>query len=210
MIYLFFFMLSSYALALESYDHMKIMWNSTDEVLYKVYWKISENYINLALEVKTTGWVGFGIAEQSSGTMGGSDIVQGYVTTDGAVEIQDSYALSQISGTNIFTAPNIDACDDWTIIRGIEDDGKTILELRRLIDTGDSQDRPFLLDKVTKVVMAYGQDGEDSFGVQHLGTNRKAGFINLSGEDVVDAFQSMRDNPEIETLEFLNNWTMTT
>merc|ERR1719397_1326386 len=68
----------------------------------------------------TTGWVGFGIAEQTSGTMG----------------VRDRYVLSQRPGTrNSFEQPINDNCQDWKLIKGEEINGTTILELSRKIDT---------------------------------------------------------------------------
>jgi len=207
--YMCFFMLSNYVLGFDpgQYDHKQIMWNATGEVVYSIHWSLVGKTINIALEVKTAGWVGFGIAEQNSGGMAGSDIVQGYVA-ESAVEIQDSYALGQLSGGNVMTAPKKDACNHWTLISGEENGGKTILELSRLIDTEDSQDRPILLNTVTKIIMAYGDD--DAFGFQHPQSQRKASFINFSGEEFVDPLQTYKDDPSVASFDFLIDYTITT
>jgi len=207
--YLVFLLQFAYVMGFnpDQYTHTKTMWKSNDEDIYKVHWSITGKFINLALEVKTLGWIGFGIAEQTSGTMGGSDIVQGFVK-DGKPVFEDRFALSQLPGTNVFTAPITDKCQDWQLINGEETNGKTILELRRLIDTGDSQDRPILLNQPTKIIMAYGADDEDAF-VQHSRKRRKASSIQFSGESV-DSFKALKNNPLIRSFDFLGKWTVTT
>lgn len=44
-----------------------------------MYWKSQSDEIFLALEVNTTGWIGFGIGEQTSGSMPGADMLIGLV-----------------------------------------------------------------------------------------------------------------------------------
>lgn len=44
---------------------------------YTLHWKVESDTIYFAIEAKTTGWVGLGIAEQTSGSMPGADIVTG-------------------------------------------------------------------------------------------------------------------------------------
>ncbi|RUS28474.1 hypothetical protein BC938DRAFT_481838 [Jimgerdemannia flammicorona] len=47
--------------------------------LYRLFWKLNLDAevpsIDIALDVKTGGWLGFGLAEPNSGGMRGSDIV---------------------------------------------------------------------------------------------------------------------------------------
>jgi len=204
-----FFVLVGYALGFDplSYDNM-YAWNSNGQDVYKVHWTVRDNVIYLALEVKTTGWVGFGIAEQSSGTMAGADVVQGYVSKTGTIEVKDRYVLSQYPGGNIFQAPMTDECNDWQIMNGTEVDGKTILELSRQIDTGDSQDRPILLDKQTKIIMAYGGNEEDTLNNYHTRARRKADAINFGEKTFSDPLQQLLNDPDVKYVDFLNNYTV--
>ena len=52
---------------------------------YKLYWSVkdADKSIHFAAEVKTTGWVGFGISAGLSGNMKGADIAMGYVDSTG-------------------------------------------------------------------------------------------------------------------------------
>lgn len=47
--------------------------------VYELYWKVLYDEIYIAMSVATPGWVAFGIAEQTSGSMPGSDIVSGKI-----------------------------------------------------------------------------------------------------------------------------------
>jgi len=181
------------------YEH-NITWNG----IYNVHWRIEGNVIYLALDVNTTGWVGFGIAEQSSGTMAGSDIVQGYVSASGTAVVKDRYALSQFSGGNYFQEPITDNCQDWELIKGEEINGKTILEVSRKIDTGDSQDRPIPLGKNARVIMAYGDNGEDNFNYHQ--TRRKATVMNFDGKFNPSKLLVLKNDPDINVYDFRNNW----
>jgi len=82
------------------------------------------------------------------------------------------------------------------------------LELSRKMDTGDSQDRPILIDKDTKVIMAYGDDGEDNLDTYHTPRRRKASAISFSGKPFVNKLKELIDDPNILSFEFLNNWTI--
>jgi hypothetical protein len=77
---------------------------------YNIYWTVvtnatNGNYINLAFVVNTTGWVlncnfffliseiGFGLAEPTSGSMPGSDILVAYFI-NGTAYVEDRYATA--------------------------------------------------------------------------------------------------------------------
>lgn len=190
------------------YDHNQVVWGDD---LYTIYWKIDAKRINLALKVKTHGWIGFGIAEQTSGTMGGSDIIQGYVV-DGSPKIMDRHAMRQYPSTNFFMAPKNDDCQDWELSSGEEIDEFTILEISRLLDTNDLQDRPISPDnKLTKIILAYGANDEDGFDIQHSKPRRKATSINFSGSMVNDELATfLQGKQNVETKDIMMQWTVTT
>ena len=51
--------------------------------------------IRLRIEAKTTGWVGFGLGEPTSGSMPGGDMLIGYVFGDGSARVEDRYAVAK-------------------------------------------------------------------------------------------------------------------
>jgi len=212
MVLLFFLTLFGHILSFDAnqYDHTQVVWQRSGEDIYTIYWSIETEIIKMALEVKTLGWIGFGIAEQSSGTMAGSDILQGFVKSDNTVEFKDRYVLRQLPGTNWFQAPLTDKCQDWTLINGEETNGTTILEVTRLIDTQDSQDRAILLNGITKIILAYGADDEDVWDTYHTGKRRLATFLDFSGVLYNNPIDVLKKRQGIEVLDFFGRFNVTT
>ena len=64
------------------YDHSA--WLEPNEI-YKLHWSVNhaDKSIKFAAEVKTTGWIGFGISKGLTGKMLGADIVIGWVDSAG-------------------------------------------------------------------------------------------------------------------------------
>jgi hypothetical protein len=93
----------------------------------KIFFRILGDEIALAVQVGTLGWVGFGIAETTSGSMPGADIFTAWVDGKGVAHIQDRHAL-------IKDTPQLDECSDWELIAGEEDSVNeiTTIEVTRL------------------------------------------------------------------------------
>ena len=64
------------------YDHSA--WLEPNEI-YKLHWSVNhaDKSIKFAAEVKTTGWIGFGISKGLTGNMIGADIAIGWVDSAG-------------------------------------------------------------------------------------------------------------------------------
>ena len=130
--------------------------SATGDVTYALHWSVEGDRIRVALDVATTGWVGFGIGEQASGGMKGADIVYGWVSGSEATVV-DAHAVDTVK-------PTEDCTQDWTVEGFSEADGRTVLELSRdLVTENDLHDRPLVDDGTpTKVLLAWGADGDDS------------------------------------------------
>ena len=50
-------------------------------LFYVLHWNVNSETINFAVNVSTTGWVGFGVSP--NGQMPGSDVVIGWVSSEG-------------------------------------------------------------------------------------------------------------------------------
>lgn len=63
---------------------------------FKVSWMYNKvtDYLNFHLEVKTTGWVGFGFALKASNSMQDYDVVVGGVTDNGTSYFDVSFRFS--------------------------------------------------------------------------------------------------------------------
>jgi hypothetical protein len=120
---------------------------------YTLWWDIEGEEIFLKVEVKRVGWVGFGIAEPTSGGMTGADIMHASIE-GGEATIWDRYVMEE------HNPPTVDHCEDWELVGALEEDGNTIIEFKRLLDTKDPQDRP-ITPGDTRIIAAWG--GHDSF-----------------------------------------------
>ena len=150
----------------KEYDHSAFMDPSE---IYKLYWSIerADQAIRLAVEVKTTGWVGFGISVGLTGSMKGADIVIGYVDGNGRGHLSDRHAAAN-------TMPSVDAQQDYELLGASEAGGITILKFKRKLVTCDKNDLAIPLG-TTKVIYAYGS--KDAIGY-HFNT-RGARSVNL-------------------------------
>ena len=92
---------------------------------YNLYWnKPTDGKICMAVEVETLGWVGLGFSP--NGNMVGSDIMMAWVI-DGEVSITDRKAVST-------SLPMLDTQQDFELVEGYEEDGKTVIQFCRLVN----------------------------------------------------------------------------
>ena len=118
--------------ALDAYEGKAL--NILPSGSYSLGWRFTESHWEVVLVAETDGYVALGIAEQTSGSMPGSDIVIATVTPEGTPMARDYYATSK-------STPTLDCHQDWEITSGIRKGKMLIVELRRKIDTNDPQDR---------------------------------------------------------------------
>lgn len=153
-----------------------------------IHWNIQDDRINLAVAVRATGWVGFGISE--NGGMRGADMV--IFQADGE-EIIDSHVLEELF-------PTPDACQSWSLVNSIvSDDGFLIFEASRLLNTGDAQDRALvddssLLVPANRIIAAWG----DTSSYSHHGPNRARGSIRFFGVGNGDEWAAFATTMETE------------
>jgi dopamine beta-monooxygenase len=149
-----------------------------------VHWSVDEEFVYIAVVARATGWLGLGIS-QAGGMLGADMALFTAVRPD---EIVDAYALD---GRN----PIRDECQqDWELVNSTvdTDGGFLMVEVRRLLDTGDEQDRVILNDSSPlvpepRVIAAWGDTSE----VGYHGDNRVRGAIRFFGQgDAKEAFQT--------------------
>ena len=95
-----------------------------------IHWHIDKEYIHLAVAVRATGWVGFGIAE--AGGMFGADVA--LYEAKNPDSIMDKHILD-------VRFPIDDSSQDWELKESRSDRGFLIFEAKRLLNTDDPQDR---------------------------------------------------------------------
>jgi hypothetical protein len=166
---------------------------------FTLHWRVDTTYgyLYLAMEANTTGWLGFGIGEPTSGSMPGADMVIGWLADDGG-HVQDRFAVAK-------SEPLLDSCQNWEYLSATRLDSKTIIEARRLLVTGDPQDRP-IVEGRTRVVWAHSSDG--SIQLQYHGVNRHATFVTFYGGPYVDPLENIKKDPNVHYFDVFNNYTL--
>jgi hypothetical protein len=159
------------------------------------YWRTNATHLEIAINALTPGWVAFGLAEQTSGTMDGSDIVTVHFDEAGTPIATDTFAEDK-SGLKT------DTQQDWVVVKGTKTAGATgsiAVELTRLLDTKDGSDRALTrtpLDNTgrgTRVVVAYG----GSATVGYHSANRAGVLLPIMQTGTaVDALAEYRSNAE--------------
>jgi hypothetical protein len=159
---------------------------------YSLYWRTTSTHLEIAINALTPGWVAFGLAEQTSGTMGGSDIVTVHFDTAGTPIATDTFAEDK-SGLKT------DTQQDWVVVKGTKTAGSIAVELRRLLDTKDGSDRALATTTLdnpgrgTRVVIAYGA----SATVGYHSANRAGVLLPIMKTGAaVDALSAYRGDAE--------------
>jgi len=115
---------------------------------YEIHWKTDDKDLFLALVVYNhSSWVGFGIGEQTSGGMAGSDVVLLEWEQD-TLKVSDRFTLGTYE-------PIVDTCSNWVLSSYETDDDVLYIELQRELDTKDTQDRPIITGEM-RVIAAFG------------------------------------------------------
>ncbi|XP_033106274.1 DBH-like monooxygenase protein 1 [Anneissia japonica] len=104
------------------------------EVLLK--WRIDGDDIFIEMSAKTQGYVAIGFSP--NGGMPGSDIVAGWVK-DGKAFLSDRHAIT-------YSKPNIDSSEDYELLYGYENGGKTTIGFKRKLETCDTNDYTITTD----------------------------------------------------------------
>lgn len=161
---------------------------------YQLFYTIDDNELRVGMVAKTTGWVGFGIADPAGAAMPGADMAIGWlVDRSGEGVVGDYYAPG-------YSTPQRDECEDWSLVAATQNgDGYTAVEITRPLDTGDSQDHSVSKDWSTLAVM--GAMGSSDFLSYH-GTFGRA-TTRLHRYDPPQLPDP--DDESIETLDILNS-----
>jgi len=137
---------------------------SHDLVLAKgklaVYWKNDSEHLYMALKGETTGWVAIGFKPTSR--MKNADMVFGWVEDDKAT-VLDLYSTGSFGPHP--PDEELGERNDLLEVGGKEEDGFTIIEFKRKMDTGDKYDKAFTPGGTIKFIWAMA--GADSFTLKH-------------------------------------------
>jgi hypothetical protein len=126
---------------------------------YTLYWRSDTQYIYAGIKAKTSGWVALGIQPRSR--MKDADMVFGFVS-NGETTVFDLFSTGDFGPH----PPDMDlgGTNDIADSGGKEENGNTVIEFKRALDTGDVYDNS-LTNGVNKIIWSYGST--DEFTQQH-------------------------------------------
>ncbi|PFX12052.1 DBH-like monooxygenase protein 2-like, partial [Stylophora pistillata] len=96
------------------------------------YYNAATDKLEFMVQVRTTGWVGFGVAEVAPNMMNYYDVAIGGVTDNGTSYLQDYLTVGRMQ-------PRLDTQQDWTLMNASEKDNVTTLKFYRMRNTTDLQ-----------------------------------------------------------------------
>lgn len=118
--------------------------------------KVEGDSVMVAMKARTTGWMSLGIDPEDK--MKGADIWMCYVK-DGKAEVIDMYSTGPYGPHPADEKQGGKA--DVTMISVMQQDGNTIIEFKRKLETGDSKDKPLKMGE-NKVMWGVGDSSDPS------------------------------------------------
>jgi hypothetical protein len=116
-----------------------------------LYWTVVSDKLYLGVSSPAAGWLAVGFAPDGP-LMRNADILIGYVL-DGETIVKDHFADGP---ANHKADIELGGSDSVLVYAGSEDEAGTVLEIERLLDTGDEYDKPIIEGKIS-VQLAYGE-----------------------------------------------------
>lgn len=138
-----------------------------------IYWRNDATYLYMALKGQTTGWVSIGF--EPSQAMKDADMVFGWVE-NGEVKIVDAYSTDTYGPHP--PDESLGGSSDILEYAGKEENGVTIIEFKRKLDTGDQYDKAFTPGQKVKFIFAMADS--DDFTAKH-NVAKGSGEIGLDG-----------------------------
>ncbi|UCF07752.1 MAG: hypothetical protein JSW28_08950, partial [Thermoplasmata archaeon] len=139
---------------------------------FKLHWTLEGDTITAAMEGNTDGWVAIGL--DPSDRMKDADMIFGSVSDSGTASILDCYSTGTFGPHPSDT--ELGGTSDVLCYGGEQSGGKTVIEFKRLLFTGDDKDKEIPSTGELTVIWAIGQN--DDFESQH--SDRGYGEINLA------------------------------
>jgi len=136
---------------------------------YEIYWTSDEQYIYVCMKAKTSGWLAVGIQPETK--MKDADMVMG-VVSDGEATVYDFFCTGDYGPHSPDT--ELGGTNDILEFGGQEADGYTVIEFKRLLDTGDQYDLP-VSRGTNKIIWSYSLDEQST--KKHV--NRGYGEVDL-------------------------------
>lgn len=137
----------------------------------RLWWSNDAEFLYLAMEASTTGWVAVGLDPEVR--MKGANFIIGAVA-GGEAQIWDAYGTAPTGNTHP-PDEELGGTNDIVAYAGVEEGGVTRFEVQIPLDSGDEFDKPLEPGGTYPIIVAVGSS--DSFGAIH--TSRAGGSITL-------------------------------
>ncbi|XP_059175988.1 DBH-like monooxygenase protein 1 [Physella acuta] len=177
-------------LATDTYNYHEVLDDN-----YHLYWNFNSTHILFKVQVRTNGYIGFGISP--NGAMTHSDVVIGWVK-DGQSHFSDRHAEGNF-------LPAIDAIQDWSLVSAAESGEYTTLIFVRKLVTCDPDDLP-ITNGTTRVIFSYNPNdpASDTTVLYHGSSRRGVKSILMLDPPSSDANQKPLPD-DVVTFDFMNN-----
>ncbi|XP_018561824.1 MOXD1 homolog 1 [Anoplophora glabripennis] len=157
-----------------------ILWTHSEVLdrdgLVVLRWQPRHQEILFRVEARTRGYVGIGFSPD--GGMEKADIVLGWVEDDsGKAVLMDCHGVPKSQGS----APVRDEVDNYTLMRGLQNDSHTVIEFRRVLDTCDPDDYVLSADTVRVIWALHDSDPQHGAEMVYHGEKRGSQSIHLLG-----------------------------
>jgi hypothetical protein len=136
-----------------------------------LWWRNDAEFLYLAMEASTTGWVAVGL-DPTDGMKGASYIFG--IVVEGEARIWDAYGIAP-TGPNHLSDEDLGGTNDIVAYAGVEEGGVTRFEVQVPLDSGDEFDKPLLPGNTYPIIVAVGST--DDYNARH--SSRAAGEITL-------------------------------
>lgn len=136
---------------------------------YEIRWRTDGESIYIGIRARTAGWIAVGF--YPTARMKDVDMVIGYVT-DGRAVISDQFSTGDFGPHQADTV--LGGKENISLGGGREEGGFTVIEFKRLVNTGDNFDASLAHGSIP-IIWSYGAD--DNTSIHHL--NRGYGEIIL-------------------------------
>jgi hypothetical protein len=109
---------------------------------FTLHWKTDAQNIYIGMEAPVTGYIAMALDPDIAGGKMNTDMIWGYVAS-GQASLFDQWATTESGSTHPDDAAQ-GGQNSILQFGGAETGGKTIIEFKRLLNTGDVYDRPFV------------------------------------------------------------------
>lgn len=128
---------------------------------FKIWWSNDAEFLYMALEGKTKGWVSVGIDPENR--MQGANYIFGYVV-DGTAQIWDAYGTAPTGATHP-PDEELGGANHIVAFAGVEENSVTRFEFQIPLDSGDDYDKPLVSGQSYPMIVATG--GADDYNGYH-------------------------------------------